>query len=62
MHTGIRRSVIDKHLAVLISYPSVGESHVHHVAQVFIAFWHEEIAAGLCDDLRGILQRRHIHI
>ena len=62
MHTGIRRSVIDKHLAILIGNPSVGEGHIHHVTQVFVALWHEEIAAGLCDDLRGILQSRHIHI
>ena len=62
MHTGIGRGVVDKHLSVLIGYPSVGKSHIHHVAQILITLRHEEVATGTGNHLRRIVESRHIHI
>ena len=42
--------------------PSVGKSHVHNVADVFLALGHEEVATGLSDNLCWVFQGSHVHI
>ena len=62
MHTGICRSVIDKHLTILISYPAIGKSHIHHVAKILVALRNEEEATRTGNNLCWVVKGGHIHI
>ena len=62
MHARVGRGVVDEHAAVGVGNPTVGESHIHDVAQIFVAFRNEEISARLSDDARGVVESRHVHI
>ena len=62
MHTSIRRSIVDKHFAVIIGYPAISKRNIHHIANIFFALRNKKIATWLCNDTCGVVERSHIQI
>ena len=62
MHAGIRRSIVDEYLAILICNPAVGEDYVHYITDILRTFRYEEISTWFCNHLCRILKRSHVHI
>ena len=62
MHAGIRRSIVDEYLAILICNPTIGEDYVHHITDILRTFRYEEISTWFCNHLSRILKRSHVHI
>ena len=62
VQSGISRGIINQHAPVGILDPSISEGHVHHVAHILLALGHQQVAAGLGDDARGVVECRHVHI
>ena len=62
MHAGVARCVVDEHLSVFVSDPSVREEDVHHVADVLLTLRHHEESCRICNHLCRILEGCHVHV
>ena len=62
MEPGVRRSIVDEHTTVRVRYPTVGESDIHHITDIFCSFWNEEPSAGFSDDACRVIEGGHVQI
>ena len=62
MQTCVGRSIVDKHLAIFVGYPAVGEGYIHHIADIFVSFGNEEPSTWSGDDACRVIKGGHIHI
>ena len=62
MHAGVAAGVVDEHLAIGVGYPTIGEGHVHNVANIFLTLGNKEVAARLGYYPGGVVEGSHIQI
>ena len=62
MHPCIRRSIIDKHLTIFISNPTISKKHVTYITDPLFSHRCHEITTRSGNKFCRVIQGSHIHI
>ena len=62
MHTGVRRSIVDKYFSVIVGYPTIRKKHIRHIPNALFSYRSHKVPRRRSYQPGGIIQRCHIHI
>ena len=62
MHTGVRRSIVNKNRTIFISYPAIGKQYIRDISDTLFSFRRHKEARRRSNHFRRIFQGSHIHI